>query len=123
MSRDRVRIDEGQKRIGAYLGGKVVADTTHPKLVWEKPCNPACSFPKADDAPPDMRSTETATPPSKVSGPLVAFDCAAMGAWVEEHEEIFGCRAGFRESAASRLSSPAKPLRRFARGGSTWRAT
>ncbi len=32
----------------AYLGGELVADTTHPLLVWEKPYYPAYYFPLAD---------------------------------------------------------------------------
>ncbi|MGB5731402.1 MAG: DUF427 domain-containing protein [Acidimicrobiia bacterium] len=48
MSRGRVRIEAGQKMIRVYLGGEVVADTTHPKLVWEKPYYPTYYFPEGD---------------------------------------------------------------------------
>ena len=40
-SRGRIRIESGQKRVRAYLGGEVVADTIRPVLVWEIPSNPA----------------------------------------------------------------------------------
>jgi uncharacterized protein (DUF427 family) len=33
--RGRVRVEHGEKRIRAYLGGELVADTTRPLLVWE----------------------------------------------------------------------------------------
>jgi uncharacterized protein (DUF427 family) len=43
-----VRVEHGTKRIRAYLGGDLVADTTRPLLVWEKPYYPAYYFPAAD---------------------------------------------------------------------------
>ena len=46
--RGRVRIEEGAKRVRAYLGGELVADTIHPKLVWEIPYFPAYYFPEDD---------------------------------------------------------------------------
>ena len=47
-SRGRVRIEHGSKRIRAYLGGELVADTTSPLLVWEKPYYPAYYLPIGD---------------------------------------------------------------------------
>jgi uncharacterized protein (DUF427 family) len=47
-ARGRVRIETGAKRIRAYLGGDVVADTTSPLLVWERPYYPTYYFPLAD---------------------------------------------------------------------------
>jgi uncharacterized protein (DUF427 family) len=46
--RGRVRVEHGDKRIRAYFGGEVIADTTRPLLVWEKPYYPAYYFPRAD---------------------------------------------------------------------------
>ena len=46
--RGRVRVEHGAKRIRAYLGGEVVADTIRPLLVWEKPYYPTYYFPAAD---------------------------------------------------------------------------
>ncbi len=43
-----IRIQPGAKRIRAYLGGEVVADTTHPLLVWEVPYYPTYYFPAGD---------------------------------------------------------------------------
>jgi uncharacterized protein (DUF427 family) len=46
--RGSVRVETGSKRIRAYLGGEVVADTTSPLLVWERPYYPTYYFPLAD---------------------------------------------------------------------------
>ena len=46
--RGRIRIEPGAKRVRAYLGGEVVADTINPVLVWEVPYYPAYYFPVAD---------------------------------------------------------------------------
>ena len=43
--RGRIRIETGAKRVRAYLGGEVVADTAHPVLVWEIPYYPTYYFP------------------------------------------------------------------------------
>src|SRR6516164_11628913 len=42
--RGRIRIETGAKRVRAYLGGEVVADTAHPVLVWEIPYYPTYYF-------------------------------------------------------------------------------
>jgi uncharacterized protein (DUF427 family) len=47
-TRGRIRIEPGSKRVRAYLGGDLVADTTRPVLVWEVPYYPAFYFPVAD---------------------------------------------------------------------------
>jgi uncharacterized protein (DUF427 family) len=44
----RVRVEHGAKWVRAYLGGELVAETTRPLLVWEKPYYPAYYFPVAD---------------------------------------------------------------------------
>ena len=46
--RGRVHVEHGAKRLRAYLGGELVADTTEPLLVWEKPQYPAYYFPVGD---------------------------------------------------------------------------
>ncbi|MPY72599.1 MAG: DUF427 domain-containing protein, partial [Alphaproteobacteria bacterium] len=45
---DRVRVENGQKRVRAYLGGYLVADTIRPVLVWEHPYYPAYYVPAGD---------------------------------------------------------------------------
>jgi len=46
--RGRVKVEPGHKRVRAYLGGELVADTTAPLLVWEIPYFPAYYVPVAD---------------------------------------------------------------------------
>ncbi|MFE9582614.1 DUF427 domain-containing protein [Nocardia sp. NPDC006044] len=46
--RGRVKIETSQKRVRAFLGGRVVADTTQPVLVWEGPHYPAYYIRAAD---------------------------------------------------------------------------
>ena len=41
-------MEAGHKRVRAYLGGELVADTIHPLLVWEIPYFPAYYLPEAD---------------------------------------------------------------------------
>jgi uncharacterized protein (DUF427 family) len=116
--RGRIRIEPGAKRVRAYLGGEVVADTVHPMLVWEIPYYPAYYFPvadvRADALDPDGgtvhspsrgdATTFTVTAGGKsVPGAawrfedspieelrdLIRIDWAAMDAWFEEDEEVF----------------------------------
>jgi len=47
-TRGRVRVEHGAKRVRAYLAGELVAETTDPLLVWEKPYYPTYYFPAAD---------------------------------------------------------------------------
>src|SRR5690349_20833936 len=47
-TRGRIRLEHGAKRVRAYLGGELVADTTRPVLVWEVPYYPAYYFPVDD---------------------------------------------------------------------------
>jgi uncharacterized protein (DUF427 family) len=116
--RGRIRIEQGAKRVRAYLGGEVVADTIHPVLVWEVPYYPAYYFPvddvRADALEPDGgvqhspsrgdARTFTVTAGGK-SAPgaawryedspieelrdLIRLDWGAMDAWFEEDEEVF----------------------------------
>ncbi|WP_280348477.1 DUF427 domain-containing protein [Nocardia neocaledoniensis] len=46
--RGRVRTERGQKRVRAYLGGRLVADTLRPLLVWEIPYYPTYYVPLTD---------------------------------------------------------------------------
>jgi uncharacterized protein (DUF427 family) len=116
--RGRIRLEPSAKRVRAYLGGEVVADTLHPVLVWEIPYYPAYYFPvddvRADALEPDGgtvhspsrgdASTFTVSAGGK-SAPeaawryedspieelrdLIRIDWAAMDAWFEEDEEVF----------------------------------
>jgi uncharacterized protein (DUF427 family) len=117
-SRVAVRVEQGAKRVRAYLGGELVADTIRPLYVWEKPYYPAYYFPAADvrgellertgaDAHSPSRGdahvltvrTQTKEAPDAalhyVDSPLEALrdtirlDWNAMDAWFEEDEEVF----------------------------------
>jgi uncharacterized protein (DUF427 family) len=46
--RGRVRVEDSHKRVRVYLGGELVADTVHPRLVWEVPYFPAYYLPESD---------------------------------------------------------------------------
>jgi uncharacterized protein (DUF427 family) len=116
--RGRVRVEQGSKRIRAYLAGEVVADTTRPLLVWEKPYYPTYYFPAAD-VNTDLLTEDggVAHSPSRGDGKLltvqagkqkrvgaallyehspfeelnatIRLEWAAMDAWFEEDEEVF----------------------------------
>jgi uncharacterized protein (DUF427 family) len=93
-TRGRVRIERGQKRIRAYLGGEVVADTTRPMLVWEVPHYPTYYFP-AEDVRTELLTAPGAAvrfedSPTEELRDLVRLDLAAMDAWFEEDEQAFG---------------------------------
>jgi uncharacterized protein (DUF427 family) len=47
-SRGSVRVEQGAKRVRAYLAGRLVADTRRPFLVWEIPYYPAYYLPLED---------------------------------------------------------------------------
>jgi uncharacterized protein (DUF427 family) len=118
-TRGRVRIERGEKRVRAYLGGELVADTTRPALVWEVPYYPTYYFPIDDvrgelltaqdgvDHSPSRGDGETFTvtaggkqapgaavrfadSPIEELRDLVRLDLGAMDAWFEEDEEAFG---------------------------------
>jgi uncharacterized protein (DUF427 family) len=116
-ARGRIRLEPGAKRVQAFLGGEVVADTTRPMLVWEVPYYPTYYFP-VDDVRADLHPDgDTAHSPSRGDGRtftvragdreapgaalryedspiaelrgLVRLDWHAMDAWFEEDEEVF----------------------------------
>jgi uncharacterized protein (DUF427 family) len=117
-ARGRVRVEHGAKRIRAYLGGELVADTTRPLLVWEKPYYPAYYFP-VDDVRVELLEAdgEIVHSPSRGDGQsftvraggkeaasaalryehspfddlrdAIRLDWSAMDAWFEEDEEVF----------------------------------
>jgi uncharacterized protein (DUF427 family) len=117
-TRGQVHTEPSAKRVRAYLGGEVVADTIHPVLVWEVPYYPAYYFPVADVRTDLLESdggiahspsrgdgqTYTVTAGAKqapgaavrfADSPipelrdLIRLDWDAMDAWFEEDEEVF----------------------------------
>lgn len=115
--RGRVRVEQGHKRVRAYVDGEVVADTIRPLLVWEAPYYPTYYIP-ADDVRAKLVATgaterspsrgtaeilDVVTSHGSVAGaarrfpdsPLaelrdaVRLDWAAMHEWLEEDEPIY----------------------------------
>jgi uncharacterized protein (DUF427 family) len=131
--RGRIRLENGAKRVRAFLGGEVVADTVRPLLVWEVPYYPAYYFPLADVRAalrPDggrvrsprrgdartftVRSSGAEAPgaalryedsPIEELRDLVRLDWSAMDAWFEEDEEVF-------THAATQISATGETHRR-----------
>ena len=117
-ARGRIRVEPGEKRVRAYLGGEVVADTTRPVLVWEVPYYPAYYFP-LDDVRTELLEAdgEVAHSPSRGDArtftiraggkeapkaalryedspieelrELIRLDWDSMDAWFEEDQEVF----------------------------------
>jgi uncharacterized protein (DUF427 family) len=112
-----VRVEPGAKWVRAYLGGELVADTTRPLLVWEKPYYPAYYFP-IDDLRVDLLEEDGVThSPSRGDGrtftiraggkeapaaalryddspfeqlrDAIRLEWDAMDAWFEEDEQVF----------------------------------
>jgi uncharacterized protein (DUF427 family) len=116
-ARGTVRVEQGAKRVRAYLAGQLVADTTHPFMVWEVPYYPAYYLPMEDVAAKLVPTGKTEHSPSRgnaelydvqVDGAtaagaarrypdspferlhdLVRFDWAAMDEWLEEDEPVY----------------------------------
>jgi uncharacterized protein (DUF427 family) len=114
--RGRVRVEDGRKRVRAYLAGHLVLDTIRPVYVWEKPWYPTYYVPR-DDVRAELAATgSTQRSPSRgeargatvrVGGAeavdaawsfpdspverlrhLVRVDWDAMDAWFEEDERV-----------------------------------
>jgi uncharacterized protein (DUF427 family) len=117
-ARGRIRIEPGARRVRAYLGGEVVADTTRPVLVWEVPYYPTYYFPVEDVRSELLRPDGVmAHSPSRGDGRtfsvsaggreaagaavryedspieelrgLIRLEWDGMDAWFEEDEEVF----------------------------------
>jgi uncharacterized protein (DUF427 family) len=117
-ARGSVRVERGAKRVRAYLGGDLVADTTRPLLVWEKPYYPAYYFPLSDvraelleedggvvhsPSRGDGRTFTVKAGGKEVAAAALRYDESpfeelrdairlewdAMDAWFEEDEQVF----------------------------------
>ena len=118
QQRGRVRLEHGAKRIRAYLAGELVADTTRPLLVWEKPYYPTYYFPLDDvrrelltpdggivhsPSRGDGRSFTVRVGSKEAAGAALRYeqspfeelrnairlDWHALDAWFEEDEQVF----------------------------------
>jgi uncharacterized protein (DUF427 family) len=117
QSSGAVRVETGLKRVRAYLGAELVADTTAPLLVWEFPYYPTYYIPVAD-IKADLESAGESEPkphlgdgeilnvkaggeaaagaarryrdsPVKELRDAVRLDWARMTQWLEEDEPVY----------------------------------
>jgi uncharacterized protein (DUF427 family) len=115
--RGRVRIESSQKRVRAFVDGVVIADSTHPVLVFEGPNYPQYYFPLEDVRTDLLVPTDTVThstsrgdakhftvkvgddervdaawqyteSPMEELRTLIRFDWPAVDQWFEEDEEV-----------------------------------
>jgi uncharacterized protein (DUF427 family) len=103
--RGRVRVEIGPKRVRAYLGGSLVADTLTPLLVWEVPYYPAYYFPAADVRAELTSTGETERSPSRGIGQI--FDVVTAGGTAKAAARIFRDSAIPELREAVRLDWPA----------------
>jgi uncharacterized protein (DUF427 family) len=115
--RGRVRVEQGRKRVRALVGGRVVADTKAPALVWERPYYPTYYVPRDDVFAELVPTGEVSRSPSRGNGVvhdvvlpgrtvsaaavlfpesplpelrrLVRLDWASMDEWLEEDEPVY----------------------------------
>jgi uncharacterized protein (DUF427 family) len=116
-SRGRVKVEQGHKRVRAYLGTDLVADTIRPLLVWEVPYYPAYYIPAGDVRAKLVPTGATEHSPSRGDAELldvvtegataagaarrypgspipelrdaVRLDWNAMDEWLEEDEPVY----------------------------------
>ena len=86
-ARGRVRLEQGHKRVRALLGGRLVADTRAPWLVWEVPYYPTYYLPRADVAAELVETGRTEHSPSRGTGHL--HDLKVDGAVAEAAATVF----------------------------------
>ena len=112
-----VRVEQGAKRVRAYLEGHLVADTKRPFLVWEWPYFPAYYIPAGDVRAELIPTGKTEHSPSRGDGQLfdvtagtataegaalrypdsplealrdlVRLDWGSMSEWLEEDEPVY----------------------------------
>jgi uncharacterized protein (DUF427 family) len=84
------RIEQGAKRVRAFLGGEAVADSARPVLVWEVPYYPTYYLP-AEDVRTDLIPASALRHGKQLDAlrGLVKLDWASLDAWFEEDEEVF----------------------------------
>ena len=112
-----VRVEQGHKRVRAYLEGQLVADTKRPFLVWEWPYFPTYYIPAGDVRAELVPTGKTEHSPSRGDGQLfdvtagtataegaalryfdsplealrdlVRLDWGSMSEWLEEDEPVY----------------------------------
>jgi uncharacterized protein (DUF427 family) len=86
-ARGRVRVEQGQKRVRAYLAGHLVADTTRPLLVWEVPYYPAYYVPATDVVAELVETGDTRHSPSR--GDARLYDVYVKDAVAEKAASLY----------------------------------
>lgn len=90
-ARGRVRIGATDKRVRAYLAGRLVVDSTRTTLVWESPHYPTYYFPLEDLHAELVPTGRTRTSPSRGIGSVydvVAGDAIAPGAGLRYEDSL-----------------------------------
>jgi uncharacterized protein (DUF427 family) len=77
-TRGRVKLEQGHKRVRAYLDGLLVAESVRPWLVWEAPYYPTYYFPAEDVRAQLVATGATERSPSR--GEAAVYDVAVGGA-------------------------------------------
>jgi uncharacterized protein (DUF427 family) len=91
----RVRTEVSPKRVRVYSGGRLVADSKAPVLVWEIPHYPTYYLPAADvlaEVTPDgdvVVGDVTLPGAATRVDDLVRLEFSAMDEWLEEDEPIY----------------------------------
>ena len=113
----RVKVEQGPKRVRAYLDGELVADTKRPFLVWEWPYFPTYYIPASDVRGELVATGKTEHSPSRGDGQiydikvgsatadaaaliypdsplealrgLIRLDWSSMTEWLEEDEPVY----------------------------------
>jgi len=101
-ARTPVRTERSAKRVRAFLGGELVADTVRPLLVWESPRYPTYYFPAAD-----VRAELLSADGASERSPAGRRSVSGEG-------EVLTVRAGAREAPGAALrfaDSPVEELR------------
>jgi uncharacterized protein (DUF427 family) len=90
-----MRSEVSPKRVRVYAGGRLVADSKAPVLVWEVPYYPTYYLPAADvlatvtDEGDVVAGDVTVPGAAKRDGDLVRLEFSAMDEWLEEDEPIY----------------------------------
>jgi uncharacterized protein (DUF427 family) len=80
--RGRVRVERSRKWVRTYLGGRVVADSRRPLLVWEIPYYPSYYFPIEDVRADLVPTAETSHSPSRGDAEVYDVQAGAVTAKV-----------------------------------------
>jgi uncharacterized protein (DUF427 family) len=84
-----MRVEPSAKRVRAMFGGRVVADTLRPRLVWEVPYYPVYYLPAEDVQTDRIPAGSVRHGQAEQLRGLVHLDWDAMDAWFEEDEQVY----------------------------------